>query len=99
MGYFSLRAPGDAGLPDDTCELHAIYFSPQHWRRGYGTQCMSFIFNHLQEQGYRAVSLWVFQESHSGAAFYRKLGFVPDGATRPVAPDSDIQMVRFRREL
>ena len=68
-------------------------------RRGYGTQCMSFIFNHLREQGFRYLSLWVFQENQRAAAFYRKLGFSPDGAERPVAPDSDILEVRFLREL
>ena len=99
VGYFTLAAPKEAGVPPDTWELHAIYFAPQHWRRGYGTQCMSLIFNHLREQGFRYLSLWVFQENQRAAAFYRKLGFSPDGAERPVAPDSDILEVRFLREL
>lgn len=99
VGYFSLAVPRDDDLPPGTCELHAIYFSPQHWRRGYGTQCMSFIFNHLQELGCERISLWAFKENFSAAAFYRKLGFATDGAEQTVAPDSDILEIRFIREL
>ena len=99
VGYFTLSAPREEDVPPLTRELHAIYFSPQHWHRGFGTQCMSFIFNHLREQGYRYLSLWAFEENQNAAAFYRKLGFASDGARRPVASDSPILEIRFIREL
>ena len=99
VGYFSLGAPRDDDMPPGTLELIAIYFLPQHWRRGYGTQCMSFVLNHCQEKEAKQVSLWVFEENQNARSFYRKLGFEPDGAKKTVAPDSPVWEIRLVRKL
>ncbi len=97
VGYFSLGNPRDNDLAPDTWELIAIYFLPQHWHRGYGTQCISFIMAHVREKGAKQLSLWVFEENQNARSFYQKLGFVPDGARKKVAPDSPVWEIRLVR--
>lgn len=99
VGFFSLETAQDPDLPAGTLELAAIYFSSGQWRKGYGTQCMSYILSHARENGYRHIALWVLEENRSARAFYEKIGFCPDGTSRPVGPDSPVREVRYRIEL
>ncbi len=90
VGFFTLAQPQDKDLPEGTLELEAIYFSPAQWRKGYGTQCLSFIMSQAREGGKTHISLWVLRDNHSAAAFYEKIGFYSDGCQRPVGPGSEV---------
>jgi ribosomal protein S18 acetylase RimI-like enzyme len=46
--------------------------------------------------GEQPAQLWVFEENHRALAFYRKLGFTPDG-TRKIDPDTSVWEIRLAR--
>lgn len=95
VGFFTLQEPKEADLPPGTLEVKAIYFAPNQWRKGYGTQCMSFILEKVREAEYKNISLWMLKDNDNAGAFYKKLGFVADGRQRPVAPDSTALEARY----
>lgn len=77
----------------------SIYFAPDHWRKGYGTQCMSFILSNVVEAGYRKLILWALKGNLIGSSFYTKLGFLQDGRERKVKPDLPVTEVCFYKLL
>ena len=99
VGFFSLIQPTDPDLPPGALEVKAIYFSSRHWRKGYGTQCMSFILSHAKTQGSSCIILWVLEANTRARTFYQKAGMTPDGARKPVSPGSAVDEIRYRLTL
>ena len=99
VGFFSLGEPRDEDREEGSRELLLIYFAPDHWRKGYGTQCMSFILSNVREGGYQKLVLWALKGNLIGVSFYTKLGFLQDGRERQVLPDSPVTEVRFYKTL
>lgn len=81
IGFFSLKKARDADLPENTCELVAIYFAPHSWHQGCGSQAMQFILSRAKEQGYKRIVLWVLEKNAPARAFYEKWDFRFDGKT------------------
>lgn len=99
VGFFSLGEPEEEDREPGNRELRSIYFAPDHWRKGYGTQCMSFILSNVVEAGYRKLILWALKGNLIGSSFYTKLGFLQDGRERKVKPDLPVTEVCFYKLL
>lgn len=82
-GAFTLVARSrddDAG--ERTCEVAALYVDPDHWRAGIGRKLLVTALREVAAAGAEHVTLWVFAENHPALAFYRRFGFVADGAEK-----------------
>lgn len=95
VGFFTLVPARDPDLPPETLELEAIYFAPAQSRKGFGTQCMSFILELARRQGWRHLALWTLEQNRQSRGFYHKIGFHPDGQQRPVGPGCNVPEVRY----
>lgn len=79
VGYASAgpcRDPGGDGLG----EVWAIYVAPDALGRGAGRALMDACLDHLRDHPVTVV--WTLRDNPIAHPFYRRAGFVPDGATR-----------------
>ena len=58
-------------LPCERWELEALYISPEHQRKGYGTEALTWGLNMAREE---KVQIWVWS-SDAGKPAYQKVGF------------------------
>ncbi|MFN2586670.1 MAG: N-acetyltransferase family protein [Actinomycetota bacterium] len=98
IGYARYGPARDDDLdPGSTAEVYGFYLHPQHWGRGAGRRLMAHVVDDLRARGFRTGVLWVVQANERAQAFYRALGFEPDGRDDKLcigAPE-----FRYRRDL
>lgn len=80
VGFAATAASRDKDLdPAQWQELMSLYLLPEAWGTGAAhaltSECL--VDN-------RPFFLWVLSDNHRAQAFYRKLGFGPDGTERPI---------------
>jgi len=69
----SARKPA-SDLLGTEAEIFAIYLLDRVKRQGIGRRLMAGIFDHLADQGFRSVGLWVLKENLPARRFYEALG-------------------------
>ncbi|GAA1765927.1 GNAT family N-acetyltransferase [Luedemannella helvata] len=83
---------------DRVANLVGVYVSPP-WRgreRGVTSALFDTAIGWVRAQGgTRRVQLYVTEGNERAAAFYRRYGFVPTGATVPYPPDPSIQEIHM----
>ncbi len=91
----------DPDADPDTAEVIALNVHPDHWRRGFGSQLMSFTLNRLREQGFAAATLWVLRGNARARRLYEALGFNLEGTERSTSDliGSPLHEVRYRITL
>ncbi len=83
-----------------TGEIHGIYLLEDYWDRGLGWMLMTRALKELEMEGYKDVRIWVLKENERARAFYEKMGFVVDGATKVEERKGfDLHELRYAREL
>ncbi len=84
--------------PEDTRrgQVFSLYVDPEEARHGVGRALLLRALDALAEHNSRVVTLWVFEANAAAVAFYRSLGFVPDGARReePQYGAPEVRLVR-----
>jgi ribosomal protein S18 acetylase RimI-like enzyme len=73
VGFARAGPATEPGL-DVTLQLHAINVRQAYWGKGVGQRLLDAVI------GDRAAFLWVFRDNPRARAFYRRNGFVADGA-------------------
>ena len=63
-------------------ELMALYVDPARWGTGTGRALIAAARDRLARIGFRAAALWVLAGNARAEAFYRRDGWIPDGAER-----------------
>ena len=63
-------------------ELRALYVRPGHWRAGIGSALVDTALREGRGRGARRMVLWVLASNEPAKAFYRAMGFRPDGGTK-----------------
>jgi len=58
-------------------EIFAIYLLDRIKRQGIGRRLMAGVLDHLRQQGFRSVGLWVLKDNDSARRFYERLGGTP----------------------
>lgn len=99
VGFCSIIAPSrddDAG--ERTCEVAAVYVDPDHWRAGIGRKLLVAALREVAAAGAEDATLWVFAENHAALAFYRRCGFLPDGAEKRHEPSGQKE-IRLRAPI
>lgn len=105
IGFCSTIAPArDAGVPDRTAEIAALYVAPPQWRTGVGCSLLTATLDRLHAEGWSAAILWVLAGNARALAFYDVAGFRPDGASRTepvgsVERAEGLQQLRLQRPL
>ena len=87
---------------DGVYEIYGLYVQPKSWGKGIGKRLMEKAenillseYNHLGD-----VTLWVLEENHSSRAFYRKVGYEPDGIKKEDEIAGKLLVeVRMRKKL
>ena len=98
-GWICYGPTRDADLPGSG-EIQAIYVAPQHWGRGHGFALLRAAEKSLAERGLLPVTLWVLSANQRSCDFYRRHGYVPDGAEKNGDFDGTrLAEVRFRHDL
>lgn len=70
---------------DATGHLASLYVLPQAQGMGVGRRLVDMAVAHLGAAGARSATLWVFTGNAPSLAFYRHLGWEPDGEERTQA--------------
>lgn len=90
VGFAASGPPREAD-PVRELELWSIHVLPSHYRRGIGTALMGAAIGPAQ------ASLWVVGKNLWAQAFYRSLGFQPDGASKIFEAWEGIEEIRMVR--
>lgn len=64
----------------DAFEVQRIYIKKEYKRKGLGTKLMNFAFDLCKKHNKKFLWLGVWEYNPEAQSFYRKLGFVQDGA-------------------
>lgn len=81
----------------DAGEIFAIYILSEYYGSGAGRALMDAALERIAE--YPRVAVWVLRDNGRAIAFYRKCGFVPDGAEEEITlgtPVTEIRMILSR---
>jgi GNAT superfamily N-acetyltransferase len=98
-GYCYVAAPArDEPEGSRVAELVAIYVEPAFWRSGIGSELARTAISEARRLSYEEMVLWTFEDNRRALAFYRALGWEPDGGRRPHRA-TGVQTVRMRRAL
>jgi ribosomal protein S18 acetylase RimI-like enzyme len=89
-GFITLGDSRDADRPGET-ELAWIYFDPRNFGSGLATELVE------DALGDRPAYVWVAEKNRRAYAFYRKLGFTPDGTRRDTDTLFDQAEIRLAR--
>lgn len=98
-GYCFVAAPAREG-PEGSrvAELVAIYVEPAFWRSGIGSELARAAISEARARSYEEMVLWTFEENRRALAFYKALGWEPDGGKRPHRA-TGVPTVRLRRAV
>lgn len=75
---------GNRGIrrkPDNDWEADIGYeIAPEHWQRGYATECASAMVEHgFNEMGFHRISSWCIADDGASASVLKKLGMREEG--------------------
>lgn len=79
VGFHRLRVHDTSGR---TGEVASLYVDPTAWQAGTGDRLLRAGLDQLHLDGCSTAFLWVAEENERAVRFYRRRGFVPDGATQ-----------------
>ena len=100
VGFAHVGPAGDRDLDRrSTVELYAMYLDPAYYRRGFGSELMSAVFEEVRGRGKAEVCLWVMTDNAAARAFYEQHGWAPDGTTSDLCLGITIPSMRYRVEL
>lgn len=95
VGFADLGPSRDADATGSTLQIYAIYLEPRWWGRGVARELVRTV---LAAAPGVPVTLWVLAANDRARHFYRRHGFVTDGAERlDRIGDTDHPVVRYRR--
>lgn len=82
VGFCTIRPSNDEDAGPETAEMPTLYVRPDYWHRGLGRVLCGAGLDRARERGFRHLTLWVLEMNGRARDFYRKVGFVADGATK-----------------
>ncbi|HLG01733.1 MAG TPA: GNAT family N-acetyltransferase [Acidimicrobiia bacterium] len=82
-------------------EIVGLYIDPEHWREGLGRALVTEVVRWFKQRRVATVVLWVLEPAVEARAFYKALGWKPDGARRAERSvvEGALTGVRYRRDL
>jgi GNAT superfamily N-acetyltransferase len=99
VGWVTYGVNRDSDASLDEGELRSIFVHPDAWRSGVGSALLEHAMGELAGEGYRAATLWSFDDNDRANGFYARHGFVRDGAEQRREFSAGALEVRYRRPL
>ena len=99
LGWVTYGVNRDSDAGPDEGELRSIFVHPGAWRSGVGSALLEYALEELAGQGYRAATLWSFDDNDRANGFYERHGFERDGAEQRREFSAGALEVRYRRRL
>ena len=100
VGFCNHGSSGDDDAPENRGKIAAIYVDPSEMRRGIGTRLMDAALDHLSQERFRDVILWVLENNEIGRRFCERYGWKTDGTTKTDnIAHSEVREIRYRLEL
>lgn len=81
-GFVTVGRSRDEDADGNVGELWGIYVDPRRWGTGVGHALHGRAIQALQRAGLTTATLWVLQGNDRATGFYRRHGWVADGATK-----------------
>lgn len=98
-GFLSAALPSeDEDAGERTAQITATYVDPARWGEGVGRSMMEVALQRLLDEGWGAVTAWVFLRNAQGRAFFARAGFRLDGV-RGTHATSGVTTTRMRLTL
>jgi ribosomal protein S18 acetylase RimI-like enzyme len=94
---YGVNRDRDAGPVEG--EVRSIFVHPGAWRSGVGTALLEHALKALYGEGYRAATLWSFDNNDRANGFYERHGFARDGAEQRREFSAGALEVRYRRAI
>jgi ribosomal protein S18 acetylase RimI-like enzyme len=88
---FSTAGPSRDEPADPACELWVVNVLAAHHGTGLALRLVEAAFEGAGIGPHDAVSLWVARGNDRACAFYRRLGFAPDGRTKAHEPTGAVE--------
>ena len=79
-------------------ELWGLYVDPFMQRQGIGTQMVGFCEKQAIIRGFNNICLWVLAKNSASRAFYKKMGYMPDGAEKLLEHLSS-NVIRYEKQF
>jgi ribosomal protein S18 acetylase RimI-like enzyme len=99
LGWVTYGVNRDSDAEPGEGELRSIFVHPDAWRSGVGSALLEHAMSELAGQGYRAATLWSFDDNDRANGFYERHGFERDGAEQRREFSAGALEVRYRREI
>jgi GNAT superfamily N-acetyltransferase len=94
-------SPGEEFAVPGGWQLVGMWVDPAVRGTGVASALVEAVARHAASQGAATLVLWVTEVNDRARSFYRRLGFVPTGASQPVREDEpdhiELQMTRRLR--
>lgn len=78
-------------------ELYAIYLLRRYQRKGVGHRLVAAVAQHLLDESFCSMLVWVLEDNHSACRFYEALGGVQVGRKSIVIGGSSLMEVSYGR--
>ncbi|MGH8420115.1 MAG: GNAT family N-acetyltransferase [Pseudomonas sp.] len=87
--------------PGISAQVQALYVLAEHWGSGVGRLLWLKARQHLIDQGFRSVTLWVLAQNDRAIRFYRNAGFSPqDASVRAISRGGrTLEEIRYHSNL
>lgn len=99
VGFTCIGKCRDNDVDQSYGEVWGIYLLPSCWREGIGTKLLLHDLSYLKNEGYKKVTLWVFEENRNARLFYEKFGFEFDGTKKEYNFGRIVNEIRYKRDL
>jgi GNAT superfamily N-acetyltransferase len=90
--------PADEYAVPGSWQLVGMWVDPRARGLGVADELVDAVASHARAEGAASLILWVTEVNHRARAFYKRMGFVPTGASQPVRPEEqglwEEQMIR-----
>lgn len=82
VGFVTIRTSTDESEDAGrVAEMPTLYVSPEHWRKGVGTELCDAALDEARGRGFSELTLWVVDLNEGARSFYTRYGFIEDGGT------------------
>jgi ribosomal protein S18 acetylase RimI-like enzyme len=85
--------------PPELAHLYAMWVDPAFRRRGHAAALVGAVVEWAEDAGASVVRLGATETNPAAIELYRRLGFMPTGASDPLRAGSDLLCVTMERTL
>ncbi|MBB6121943.1 GNAT family N-acetyltransferase [Nocardiopsis algeriensis] len=99
-GFAAFGPAGDPDLwPATDAEVFALHVDPERTGAGHGSRLLNACVEHLLEDGFTTVHVWVPEAGNALRKFFESSGWRADGARREIDMGEIVPMVRLHAAI